>query len=158
MADPLTIIASAIAVGQAVESLAGILSKAKRFWEAPAEVDLLANEVTESRRIISTLQNLLNQPGDPDPVIVEGLRINMCRYWRVLKDLEKLVEQTFIKSSELNKFGQRAVHRTQWARKKGKAEGMRQELEKIRFTILGELAFISTYVSFLFSYPILMEL
>jgi hypothetical protein len=146
MADPLSIIASAIAVGQAGESLTRILSKAKRVWEAPEEVNLLANEVAESKTIISSLQNVLDLPGGPDPARVEILAVNICRYGQVLEKLEKLVENTFIKSSEVNKLGQRKVHRHMWAMKKSKVEGLRQRLKDIRLAILGELATISTYV------------
>jgi predicted RNase H-like nuclease (RuvC/YqgF family) len=142
----LTIIASAIAVGQAGDRLISLLSKLRRLKEAPAEVDHLIGEVTQAKKTISNLQStVLKVAQNVIDINLEPLQALLCRYAALLGEMEAFIEKYLTKSAKVaGEESELVVLRFGWAMKKQKVEALHSKIRDIRLLIVGELSSIQS--------------
>ncbi len=138
--DPLTIIASAIAVGQAGDRLTGLLLKAKRLLEAEDEVDGLVNEIADLNLVLSSLRSAVSdirRSSDSDSPNTHSLSKLVEECGSIVRNLEELVAYSFLKPSG-------KVDRVSWARKKTKVERLRLRLIELKSALAVHLASINS--------------
>ncbi len=136
--DPLTIIASAIAVGQAGDRLTGLLLKAKRLLEAPDEVDGLVNEIADLKLVLSSLRSTVSdirRCSDSDSPNSLSKLVEACG--SIVLNLEELVAYSFSAPSG-------KVDRVSWARKKNRVEKLRLRLRELKSALAVHLASINS--------------
>lgn len=123
--DPLSIVASAIAVCQAGERLGGLLSGIELYVNAPKEIAALSSEISNVRKPLVGLQYAaaLASPqelGDFNKLVALSLND--------VAQLDKLVEISLLKPAKANGNPSTGINRLAWPRKKRKIERIKQQL------------------------------
>lgn len=145
MAEPLSIVASAITLGEAVDKLRRIISAAQRYKQAPTEVELLATEAAAAASTLSTLQTtVLSLSNERDLPSLDTLRGLLAGYGHVMADMEVMIDERLFAPSSGEAGTARKVLRMNWVLKKSSVENLRQRLRDARFAILAELQAISS--------------
>lgn len=145
MADPLSIIASAIAIGQAAEGLVGLLSKLKDFRQAPREVEHLHSEVAQAKKLLLELQATLvtihSRNSTLDLSLLQGL---LYRHAGFLQQIESLIQRYLIRPEfKDHGDGDLCIRRFGWVINKNKIESLRSRLKESRELVSGELSRIA---------------
>lgn len=151
MADPLSLVASAIAIIQGGEKLRKLVRKAQQLNKVPVEVELLLQEISEARTSFTSLQStVIAAAQGARPINFEALRSLLHQYASLLDSMELLVDKYLLKSPKQDAEGGderagmgRSVVRLGWVRKKTKVHEMQDKLRNVRFLIVGELAVMS---------------
>ena len=147
MADPLSIIASIIAVIGAAEGMSKTLTKIRNICNAPVEVLALTNEVCDLRVILNDLEGYITQntlrPQLPQEQL-HHISVLLQRARNCLLELDKLIEYRLLKPE--SRPDQIQVSRREWARVKDIIEKFRQSLRDIRLNIVAQMMVINSYV------------
>ncbi|KAK4651610.1 Ankyrin repeat and SOCS box protein 6 [Podospora pseudocomata] len=144
MANPLSLVASAIAIIQGGEKLRKLVRKAQELNKAPAEVELLLREISEARTSFTSLQStVIAAAQGARPINFEALRSLLHQYSYLLDSMELLVDKYLLKSPKQDAEGgderagmERSVVRLGWVRKKTKVHEMQDKLRNVRFLIV----------------------
>lgn len=136
--DPLSIISGVITITSA---LAFSLDKAKRFYDAPAEIDMLINEVSDFRILIQELDSgiterlrVSSRTSEGDGVVqslVAHLKIAQGR----LQSLDSKIASMM--SSPRTSNQRRKISRWAWMRQIQKIKTLAAELRRSRLTLMG---------------------
>lgn len=103
MADPLSIIASAIAIGQAADGLVSVLSKLKDFRQAPTEIEHLRLEVAQANKLLPELRKTLVAIGTRNPTLdLSLLQALLHRHADFLEQIESLIQKDLIRPKSKN--------------------------------------------------------
>ena len=146
MADPLSILASAVTLAQAVDNLRKIITVAQRYKQAPSEVEHLAAEAANAASTLSTLQtSVIGLANERELPSLDTLRELLAGYGHILADMEALLdEKLFAPSSTGDAGAPRKWMRINWMLKRSSVENLRQRLRDNRLAILAELGAISS--------------
>lgn len=153
--DPLSVIASSIAVMQGVDRLVSLLCKARRLKEAPAEVDHLLTEVSQTKSTLCSLQNIAfaleERAASSD---LGAIHFLLHEYSVLIQELEGLTEKhlvaaappDWVPSSNLREQGRpkSVASRWGWATKKSHVEALREKLGCVRQLVLVEMTVLSS--------------
>ncbi|KAK8024447.1 ankyrin repeat protein [Apiospora rasikravindrae] len=85
--DPLSVIASSIAVVQGTDRLVSLLAKARRMKEAPVEVDYLLTEVSQAKTTLASLRGIMLTFAE------RGAGCNLDAIHRVLPEYAALIHE-----------------------------------------------------------------
>ena len=145
MADPLSIIASIIAVVGAAEGVAKTLGKIKTIRNAPDELLALINEVSDLKIILSDIQSYVIHNIQRPQISPEELRnistlINRAR--DKLLELDQLIQYRLIKPDSVS--DQIKVSRREWLRARSTIERFRQSLRDIRLNIVTQMVIMNS--------------
>jgi hypothetical protein len=147
--DPLSITASAIAVGQALQAFGNLAIRIKDLKNAPSEVNALSNEILDIQVVLKEIslmaQDLQDAPEDRIRDLAKSIKASQDKALEV----DSLLRYEIIRPGELDHDGRTSVSKFAWARKKAKAERMQRELRELRQDIILHLALINTWVAFL---------
>ena len=140
MADPLSIVASIISVIVAVEGLKKTLGQIKNLSNAPDEVFVLINEVSDFDIISKHIEELITD--DDEAMAAHGYLEHMPRLIEKAQDqllqLEHLIRGQLLKPK--GPKGNLAVSRIQWTMTKKKMNNLRMDLRNIRLNVVAQLA------------------
>jgi hypothetical protein len=126
--DPLSIVASAVAVFQAADRLGSLLGSIKPFLNAPSDVAALLNEVGIIRNALKQLQTtakidipdrVVDQPRLHEPIAI-------CL--QHVSELEGLISKSCKVREKSDEFVLANVKRLVWVRKKGEMEMIKHRL------------------------------
>ena len=144
MADPLSIIASIIAILGAADSVSKALSKIKIFSDSPDGLLVLINEVSDFKVVLYDIErHFRNSPQASDAATVEQyshLADLISRGKDPLLQLEQMIEYQFKRAE--TRDGQFRVSRVEWLRAKLVVERLRQTLRDTRQNIQSHMALI----------------
>ena len=145
MADPLSITASIIAVVGAAEGVTRTLAKIKSLRNAPNELLVLINEVSDLKIILDDMQNYIAQNTQRPQISQKELRnistlINRAK--EKLLELDQLIQYRLVKpESTLNQV---KVSRREWLRAKNTIEKFRQSFRDIKLNIMAQMMVINS--------------
>lgn len=110
--DPLTIVAGAIAIAQAVDRIIALSSQTKRLLNAPVEIDALITEINELKVVLDGLRLGSTQvpPGD---ALNLGNLLESCS--DVAMRIENTIQGILI---PINDNGGMRVRHVEWMRKR----------------------------------------
>lgn len=127
--DPLSIIATTISIGQAVDRITSLTAKAKRYRDAPEDISALIAEIADLKLVLDKLQSTTaNFPVQDLPTLKRLL--DSCGA-NVLQ-IETLIREAFVKPGSPEDTSKLKVHRFAWVRKKHEIERLREQLRDSR--------------------------
>ena len=96
--DPLSIIASSIAVIQAATATGGLLRRLATLRSAPSVLHALLNELEATRSFLTILEHSLGRINDSEEYSQarEGLNLLLKPVQQLTLDLEKLIEYRYV--------------------------------------------------------------
>ena len=148
MADPLSLIASIIAVVGAAETISKTLSKFRLLRKAPTGLLALNNEITDLTITLHTLEGHLSSNLDKN-TLPQDVSHQISKLIDKAKDcllqLDQLIHHRFLKSGSLD--GEYKVFRIRWLRANDTIENHRGILREIRQSILLQLHVMSSSVA-----------
>ncbi|KAF2811317.1 uncharacterized protein BDZ99DRAFT_273748 [Mytilinidion resinicola] len=125
--DPLTIIASVISLGQAVDRIVILSSTIKPYLVAPEEVRDLVDEVLDLRQVLARLESSTAIfPATELPILLQLL--GSCN--RLLGQIKELIQTKCLKPvvGGVGGVGEMKVRRASWVRKKAEVVRLLQKL------------------------------
>ena len=147
MADPLSIIASIIAVIGAAEGVTKTFQKIKNIRKAPSELLALINEVSDLRIVLANTESHLNQnavTSKSQPLNhLQHLAVLLQRAKNQLLQLDELTQYRLIKAD--SRLESMKVSRREWATSKDTIENFRRSLRDIRLNIIGQMSVLNAY-------------
>ena len=148
-ADPLSLVASIIAILGAANTISKTLSKVKLLRNAPAGLLELNNEVTELTIILRTVERHLSsaelERSTPPQDILRQMSELIDRAKDRLLQLDQLIHYRFLQSGTLD--GDHRVFRIRWIRAKETIESHRCALQETRQGILLQLLVLNSFVT-----------
>jgi hypothetical protein len=147
--DPLSIVASSIAVVQAADRVAGLLSNIKPFLEAANDLDKLIQEVAGLKILLSDLQSssqevLRLMSSSPERIQILESLVN--EGLAVLLELERMIEYEFKRLPNQNAPGKSKVHRIRWLRKAGDVQKLKGQLLDVKSSISVQIGSTTLFV------------
>ena len=146
MADPLSLIASIIAVVGAAETIGKTISKGKILRNAPDELLALNNEVSDLTVTLRNIEHCLpTNDTERSAVSQETLQHTSTLIERAkhrLIDINQLIHYRLLKSGSFE--GDFKVFRTRWMREKSEVERHRIALRDIRQNIVLQILVINS--------------
>lgn len=139
--DPVSIVASSIAIVQLADRIGGLLVKLKPLFEAPREIAQLIKDVVSLRSLINNLAEAAKEMDRSDilPVgKIHTLQSFLDEAEDILRDLEQLIES--FKKSAQDADTRLKVHRVTWTRKVGEVERLRNRMRDLRLSVTVELS------------------
>ena len=159
MADPLSLVASIIAVVGAAGTISKTLSKAKLLRKAPESLLALNNEITDLSIVLRTVEEHVSsislEGRAPSQDVLQQISNLINQAKDRLLQLDQLIHYQFLKSGTLD--CDYKIFRIQWLRAKEIIEGHRHALREIKQALLLQLAVLNSFVSF-FHYILYWEL
>jgi hypothetical protein len=143
--DPLSIVASIIAVIQAADRVGSLLSKLRCLSNAPLELHALVNEVSDMRIVLYDLRATLRDIGAWDtlpPERLMHLKKFVISSEAKLNEVEMLISGRFITEAPVG--GKVKINRTAWVRRKGHVNSLKNELRELRVAISTSLTAINS--------------
>ena len=140
--DPLSILASCIAVTQGADRVAGLLAKCKTLVDAPTQVETLINDVTTLKSLICDLHDTCEAISQSAATPIEKTRLLQHLVEEgnlILLDLERIVEYELKKLKGRNSQGGYKVDRMAWARNTTEVEHLRERMRHLRLSISVQL-------------------
>ena len=140
--DPLSIIASAIAVIQTADRVTGLLSKLQPLLDAPKAVEQLIKDVAVIRALMDDLQHVVREV--PTLISFPAQRLELLNGLgangnSVVLELERLIEEEFKRPSSSSQTACVKARRLLWIKRAGKAEKLRQHLIDTRLSLAVKL-------------------
>lgn len=136
--DPLSTVASSIAIIQATDAVTGLLGQVQLLVDAPEEIHVLIGEVDELKRLLGCLrqiEDILSAISLPIQS-VKNLKKLIDQGCETLLELEKLIYQEFIKwGIPQLPYGRHQVQRIKWVLKMGKVRKLKERLFGIRMSL-----------------------
>ena len=148
MADPLSIVASVIAVVGAIEGVSKTLAKIRTLRNAPSELQALVNEVSDLRIIVGDVENYTsrntNQLQAPHDQL-KNMSILVARAKDCILELDMLIHSRLLRpGAQERKEKAIKVSRREWAQARGTIERFRQTLRDIRLNIATEMLVLNS--------------
>ena len=140
MGDPLSIVASAIALGGAVGAAKKTLDKAKTLFKANDELLALINEVTNIQMIVSGISDQVQQRQDRNSLsqhAITTLRSLLDQIKTEVLELDKLIHYRLINEHKQN--GEVKVEKITWAREQTNISLHRDRLRGLRLDLDAQL-------------------
>ena len=146
MADPLSLVASVIAVVGAAESISNSLSKLRLLRNAPDGLLALNNEIADLKILLRTIEGYLSSD-QPHRVtiqqdVLDCISILITRAKDHVLQLEQLIHYRFLESGSLEQNYK--VFRLRWIRAKDTVESHRRALQDIRQSIQLQLLLVNS--------------
>ena len=146
MADPISIVASAITVtGAAITVADTILSFISQLRNAPDEIMFLQNDVTDTRLILSNIKNNAGEDQSlnvrlalPDAGGVYGNPENISKAEYLIKRMERVLletDSTLRDATKSRTLGRSTVHKRAWILHRSKLRSLRQELQELKTSV-----------------------
>ena len=147
MADPLSIIASIIAVIGAAESVGKAVNRIRDITNAPDEVLALSNEISDLTVVLKDLEIYVTATdGAAIPLEnLEHLSVLVKRAQSRLAQLEQVMHNHLPEPGGANRRS--SLFRPQWALLKRKVDGLRVDLRDIKLSIIVQLTTITGYLT-----------
>ena len=146
MADPLSIIASIIAVIGAAESAGKALNRIRDIMNAPDEVLALSNEISDLTVVLKHVETYI--PAANGAVIsleyLEHLSVLVKRAHSKLAQLENIMHDHLPESGGANRRS--SPLRLWWALLKTKVNGLRVDLRDIKLSIIVQITTVTRCV------------
>ena len=147
MADPLSLVASIIAVIGAAETIATFISKGKILRNAPDELLALNNEVSDLTVTLRNIEQSISLNKTESSVVpqevLQHTSILIDRAKHRLHEIDHLIYHRLLKSGSFE--GDYKVFRVRWVRVKSEVESHRAALRDIRQNIVLQIMVINTY-------------
>lgn len=126
--DPLSIVASVIAIAQAGDRLIQLMAKMRPYFKAFGEIDALIDELCDLKLVLDTAHIAVsNLPQG----YITGLAKALDTCNRAVLDLEKILTE----SSRTTSMVKSQIHRVRWWKSKNKVESLRQRLRDSKSTL-----------------------
>jgi hypothetical protein len=142
--DPLSIIASTIAIAGAVSTS---LDQIKAFYDAGNELHALMNEVSELRIVLSEVESAIIERQSRKTLPQRSVD-NICLLINGAKDklqqLDTMIKGRLTKAHSSSGDGQ--VARLAWLRQKSKAKRLQEELKEFRLSLSSVWGAANLYV------------
>jgi hypothetical protein len=138
--DPLTILCGAITVCQAGGQLVALLTSIKPYFTAPEDVDALTKQIKHVKSALDGLNSATSSVSSPELRCLRQLA-DGCIFH--ISQLESLVTESFMKKQTSSRLGSPYVHRMAWLRKRGRVEGIKQQLKDILLAIQLQVVFLT---------------
>jgi len=123
--DPLSIVASLIAVGQAGDRLLSLIAQTRRYLKAPEEIDALEAELQRLKMVIGIVDAFaLTQLSEHVPSIKRIL--SDCK--RIIDALETILTECKRGYSSQKQLGQVRMVRLGWLKRRSRVESYKQQL------------------------------
>jgi hypothetical protein len=130
--DPLSIVASVLAVAQAGDRLIQLVSKIRQFFNALEHVDALINELADLKFVLDTVHMAAsNLPEGYSTGFEKALET--CN--RIILELESTLASFSPRSSNRTSSVQIQMYRIRWLKKKDRVESLRQRLRDAKSTL-----------------------
>ena len=147
MADPLSIIASIIAVIGAAESVSKTLNRIRDITNAPDEVLALGNEISDLTVVLKHVETYVTAV---DGAVIslenlEHLSVLAKRAQSKLAQLERIVQHHLPEPGGANRRS--SLLRLQWALLKTKVDGLRVDLRDIKLSIVVQMTTVTGCVT-----------
>ena len=145
MADPLSIIASIIAVVGAAEGVTKTLAQLKSIRNAPDELLALINEVSDLKVILSDVQMYVVHNTQRLRIFqaeLQNLSTLIDRAKTKLLDLDRLIQYRLMKPESTS--NQIKTSRREWLRARSTVNQFRQALRDIRLNIVTQMVVINS--------------
>ena len=153
MADPLSIIASIIAVIGAAESVGRTLNRITDITNAPDEVLALSNEISDFTVVLKHVETYVTAA---DGAVIsleklEHLNVLAKRAQSKLAQLERIMHNHLPEPGGANRRS--SLLRLQWALLKTKVDGLRVDLRDIKLSIVVQMIAVTGCVIKINSFP-----
>ena len=146
MADPLSIIASILAVIGAAESVGKTLNRIRDITNAPDEVLALSNEISDLTVVLKHVETYVTA-ADGAVISLENLEhlsVLAKRAQSKLAQLERIMHNHLPEPGGANRRS--SLLRLQWALLKTKVDGLRVDLRDIKLSIVVQMTTVTGYV------------
>ena len=150
MADPLSIVASAITLGSAVGAAKKTLDKAKTLFNANDELLALMNELANIQMIASGLSEEVQRRQDRDSLSRHSIATLVSLLDQIkneVGELDKLVHYRLIKEHKQN--GEVKAEKITWAREQGNISVHRDRLRELRLDLGLQMNAVAMYRPFM---------
>ena len=143
MADPLSIVASIIAVIGAAESVGRTLNRIRDIINAPNEVLALSNEISDLTVVLKHVEIYVTAADGAviSPANLDHLSVLAKRAQSRLAQLERIMHTHFSEPGGANRRSSRL--RLQWALLKTKVDGLRIDLRDIKLSIIVQMTTVT---------------
>jgi hypothetical protein len=142
--DPLSIIASILAVVGAVEQLVCLIAKLKRVSRASEEIDSVLTQILSLRRVLQTMARLRSTR---PPTYHEDVSTPLTNCKTIIAEIEDIIGGLF---AELRVYGtallRSQIFRIRWIKKNKRIEILTQQLESEKATLVLEVVVDSSCV------------
>ena len=150
MADPLSIVASAITLGGAVGAAKKTLDKAKTLFKANDELLALMNELTNIHMIASSLSEEVQRRQDCNSLSQHSITTLVSLLDQIkneVGELDKLIHYRLI--SEHKQNGEVKAEKITWAREQGNISLHRDRLRDLRLDLVVQSNAVTMYGPFM---------
>ena len=150
MADPLSIVASAITLGGAVGAAKKTLDKAKTLFKANDELLALMNELTNIQMIASSLSEEVQRRQDRNSLSQHSIATLVSLLDQIkneVAELDTLVHYRLIKEHKQN--GEVKAEKVTWVREQGNISVHRDRLRDLRLDLGLQMNAVAMYGPFL---------
>ena len=146
MADPLSIIASIIAVLGAAESAGKALNRIRDMMNAPDEVLALGNEISDLTVVLKHVETYVTGANGAFISLehLEHISLLVKRAHSKLAQLEQIMHNHLPESRRANR--RRSPLRLSWALLKTKVNGLRVDLRDIKLSMIVQISTVTRYV------------
>ena len=127
--DPLSTIASVIALVQLVDALVSGLKLIGAFQDAPAEAMVLADELFDLQPVLQQITSIVQQQSNVSKPLSDLINTLIFRTGRSLKSLESLLQKSIFKS------GNGRMSRVAWIRHSDRINGIRTSLRDSKLSL-----------------------
>ena len=139
MADPLSIVASAITLGGAIGAAKKTLDKAKTLFKANDELLALMNELANIQMIALTLSEEVQRRQDRNSLSQHSISTLVSLLDQIKNEvdkLDKLIHYRLIKEHKQN--GEVKAEKITWAREQGQISFHRDRLRDLRLDLVAQ--------------------
>ena len=139
MADPLSIVASAITLGGAIGAAKKTLDKAKTLFKANDELSALMNELANIQMIALSLSEEVQRRQDHNSLSQHSITTLVTLLDQIkneVDELNKLIHYRLIKEHKQN--GEVKAEKITWAREQGNISFHRDRLRDLRLDLVAQ--------------------
>ena len=146
MADPLSIIASILAVIGAAETLGKTLNRIRDLMNAPDEVLALSNEISDLTIVLKHVETSIAAADGPVTHVehLKHISVLIKRAQSKLGQLEKIMHDHLGEVGGANRRS--SLLRLQWALLKTKVNTLRVDLRDIKLSIIAQISCVTRCV------------
>ena len=147
MADPLSIIASIVAVIGVAESAGKTLNRIRNLMNAPDEVLALSNEFSDLTAVLRHVETYVTAANGAviSPEHLQHLSVLVKRAHSKLAQLEQIMLNHLPRPEGANRRG--SLLRLRWALLKPKVNGLRVDLRDIKLSIIVQITIVTGCVA-----------
>jgi Fungal N-terminal domain of STAND proteins len=138
--DPISIVASIIAIAQAGDRLVQLIPEIRLYFTALEQIDALVDEVSDLRLVLDTTRASASNLPD---VYITGLENSLATCNHIVLELERILNSFLDRPPRASGLVQTQVHRMRWMKKKARVERLRQRLRDAKSTLMLQLLSIN---------------